>query len=377
MADPELEIRDYEEGDEQAIIGLFERVFGKTMGATESARHWAWEYARNPEGPCTIKLAWAGEQLIGHYVAIPRKFWFCDRECIASVAIDGMTHPDFGGRGVFSRTGQAAHDAAIERGFAFIYGFPNGNSAHGHEKALHWRMIMPVPVHVKPLDVGSYVAGKLGRPELTPWLSKASKALSRAPTWLGDLDERLRARAGGQLIERLPVDEFERFDQLEQVDDLWERCHRQHRLWVVRDSSFLRWRYDERPESSYLRLAVHDTRGELAGWTVLRFAERDQGLVCFVMDLLVDLELPRALPTLLRAIEEQARSRGCAFVSALAAPGSRYRTAFLKQAYLPLPEQLFPQEIYFGVRVLDESIDGVLVLHPESWQLGWGDVDVL
>ncbi|NJK32398.1 MAG: hypothetical protein HC927_08300 [Deltaproteobacteria bacterium] len=80
---------------------------------------------------------------------------------------------------------------------------------------------------------------------------------------------------------------------------------------------------------------------------------------------------------LLRMTEERARERECAFINAMVAPGSRHRGAYLKQAYLPLPERLFPQEIYFGVRVLGENVDSVLVLHPESWELSWGDLDLI
>jgi hypothetical protein len=96
------------------------------------------------------------------------------------------------------------------------------------------------------------------------------------------------------------------------------------------------------------------------------------------MDALVDAAVSRAMPALLQAIEGVARSRQCALISAMVGPGSRFRAAFLRQAYLPLPERLFPQELYFGARVLGEQgIDRALLLHPESWQLGWGDIDVI
>lgn len=35
-------IKPYERGDEKHIIPLFEKVFSKTMGKTESERHWQW-----------------------------------------------------------------------------------------------------------------------------------------------------------------------------------------------------------------------------------------------------------------------------------------------------------------------------------------------
>lgn len=41
-------IRRYNLGDEYKIIKLFEEVFEKTMGKTESIAHWRWEYKNNP-----------------------------------------------------------------------------------------------------------------------------------------------------------------------------------------------------------------------------------------------------------------------------------------------------------------------------------------
>lgn len=369
-------IRDYAEGDERAIVALFEQVFGRTMGASESSEHWRWEFARNPTPPITVELVWDGEDLVGQYAVSPRRVWFCGAELLAALSLDTMTHPDYGRQGIFSASAEACYTRMIERGFAFVYGFPNANSIHGFEKYLRWKTVMPTPVHVKALDVGEYVAGKLGQPQLAPLLSKASRLLLRAPTFVEGLVE--RARAGGGPVQSLAVREFADFDQLEGVDELWARCRDQHRLWVIRDRAYLRWRYDQRPESSYVRVAIDDERGELAGWAVLAIAEREQGRTCFIMDVLVDAAVGRAMPGLLRAIESAARERGCALISAMVGSGSRWRTAFLRNAYLPLPERLFPQELYFGARVLGEGdLDRALLLHPESWQLGWGDIDVI
>jgi hypothetical protein len=363
-------IRDYAEGDEQAIVGLFERVFGRTMGPSESAEHWRWEFARNPTPPATIELVWDGDTLVGQYAVSPRRVWFCGSELLAALSLDTMTHPDYGRQGIFSASAEACYARMVERGFTFVYGFPNANSIHGFEKYLRWKTVMPTPVHVKALDLGDFVAGKLGQPQLAPLLGKATRLLLRTPTVVEELVERVRG--GG---EALTIDEFSDFDALEGVDELWERCRDQHRLWVIRDRDYLRWRYDQRPESDYVRLSVADQRGELIGWAVLAIAEREQGRTCFVMDVLV--EVSRALPGLLRAIEDVARARGCSLISAMVGSGARGRSAFLRQAYLPLPERLFPQELYFGARVFEGDVDRALLLHPESWQLGWGDIDVI
>lgn len=369
-------IRDYAEGDERAIIALFEHVFHRTRGPSESIEHWRWEFACNPTRPPIIELVWDGAALVGQYAVSPRRVWFCGSELLAALSLDTMTHPDYGRQGIFSASAEACYAQMTERGFAFVYGFPNANSIHGIEKSLRWKTVMPTPVHVKALDLGDYVAGKLGRPQLAPALSKASRLLLRAPRVVEGLVERIRDGQGR--VESLAVAEFVDFDAIEGIDELWERCRDQHRLWVIRDLAYLRWRYDQRPEAGYSRLAVMDERGELAGWAVLGFGERPEGRTCFIMDVLVDAAVTGAMAILLGRIEDVARERGCALICAMVGSGSRWRADFLRRAYLPLPEWLFPQELYFGARVMaNRDIDRTLLLHPESWQLGWGDIDVI
>jgi hypothetical protein len=364
---PRWTIASYVDGDEARIVALFERVFGKSMGASESLEHWRWKFARNPVRPEMIELVWDAERLVGQYAISPRKLRFNGEPQLGALSLDTMTDPDYGRQGIFTASAEACYARLAAAEFACVYGFPNANSIHGFEKHLRWQVVMPTPVLVKALDVGAFVAGKLGRPGLEPWLSIASRQVSRAPSLIDALSARMRG------VPALRVRVFDRFDA--DVDRLWARCEKQHRAWVVRDHEFLAWRYDARPESNYLRLRLEDRQGELAGYAVLAFAEREQGLCAFVMDLLVDLEVEGALASLLRGVEAHARDRECAFVSAMAGPGSRYRQGLMRQAYLPLPERLFPQELYFGARVFGAG--EATLLRPESWQLSWGDIDVL
>ena len=75
-----FEIRSYNAGDENAICALFESVFDRPMGATESIRHWQWEFLENPVKPVAIMLAWQGGKLIGHYVVNSLRAWVQDKE---------------------------------------------------------------------------------------------------------------------------------------------------------------------------------------------------------------------------------------------------------------------------------------------------------
>ena len=361
------EIRDYAAGDEQAITTLFERVFGKTMGATESLEHWRWEYTANPVGPQTIKCVWDGPRLVAHYAISPRRVWVGDETVLAALSLDTMTDPDYGRQGIFVAMAESCYGLMAQRGFQFVYGFPNANSVGGLTRRLKWSFDMPTPVHVKPLDMGRIAAVRLGRQELTPWLSLASRASSLVP---GVVERFAPWGRGGR---SLSVERFAEFEAW--VDDLWARCRTQHQLWVARDLPYLRWRYDLRPESDYVRLRV--MRGTLpVGYVVLGFDERGGDLACFILDLVADLSVPGSVSALLLDAERIARDRHCATLSALCTPGCRYRNVLLRQLFLPLPERWFPKELHFGGRVMDGKF-APLTRRPEAWYLAWGDIDVL
>ncbi|WP_198154658.1 GNAT family N-acetyltransferase [Plesiocystis pacifica] len=366
-------IRDYAPGDEAAIVALYERSFGQPMGESESSGHWRWEFAQNPVGPRTIKLAWSEELLVGQYAVSPRRLRSLGQDRVGGLSIDSMTHPEFKRRGVFAESGEACTKAMADRGFAFVYGFPNADSIRGFENKLGWKSIMPVPVLAKVLDLGG-LAQTLGRPELRRWISLASRSLTRAPGVVGELGARLSATRGGRAVP--PVRSFEGFGDW--ADKLWLRCRDQQRIAVIRDLEFLRWRYDERPESDYLRLRVDGPTGVL-GFAVMAFSSGPHGPGAFLMELVIDHDHPDgdlAATALLHACEREARQRSCAFLSAMAAPGSAERPLLLRQAYLPILERLLPWELYFGARCICE-VDRSMVLHPESWRLSWGDTDMM
>ncbi|NVB40989.1 GNAT family N-acetyltransferase [Pseudenhygromyxa sp. WMMC2535] len=365
-------IRDYQAGDETEIVALFERVFKKPMAERDPAAHWRWEFAQNPVGPQVIELVWAGGgRLVGQYAVSPRRLWVHGQPRLAALSLDTMTDPDYGRQGIFSSSASACYAAMVERGFDFVYGFPNANSVGGFARRLGWSVIMPAPVLIKALDLGAPLAAKLGVPVLESLLGPVSRSALEAPAALDAAAQALRTRLrGGPSLDVLPFGSFGAW-----ADALWQRCRDQHRIWVIRDAAFLRWRYDERPESDYLRLQVV-ADGEVVGYAVLALSERPEGKVAFVMDLLVDLDVPGAASALLRGLETRARIQGANFMSAMAGPASPTRPWLLRHGYLPLPERLFPQELHFGGRVL-AGISQAQLDDPGAWQLGWGDVDVL
>lgn len=133
-----MEIRDFKTGDEKTILELFNLVFKKPM----SEKYWYWRFQNNPAGRNMIKLMWEGDQLVGHYAVSPIFMKVNDHKVLTALSMSTMTHPDFGGRGIFKDLSLSLYDH-LENNLDVksIWGFPNGNSHYGFIKNLEWKDI--------------------------------------------------------------------------------------------------------------------------------------------------------------------------------------------------------------------------------------------
>lgn len=143
-----LEIRNYQQGDEKEIIQLFELVFKQKM----SMDQWNWRFKNNPMGSEMIKLAWDGDVLAGHYAVSPLNFIIKDEIVKGAHSLTTMTHPSYGGKGIFKTLSLGLYqEIEIERGVNLTWGFPNNNSHYGFIKSLGWKDIGLLSVLACPI----------------------------------------------------------------------------------------------------------------------------------------------------------------------------------------------------------------------------------
>jgi hypothetical protein len=138
-----MEIRDYQAGDEQKILELFQFAFGKPL----SEDVWQWRFANNPENKFMIKLMWDGDILAGHYAVSPLKMIVSGEEILTALSMTTMTHPDYGGRGIFGELAECLYNEEFQKNnLSAIWGFPNSNSHYGFLKNLKWKNLEQIPI---------------------------------------------------------------------------------------------------------------------------------------------------------------------------------------------------------------------------------------
>ncbi len=72
------------------------------------------------------------------YGVFPYMTEYKGKQYLAAQSGDTMTHPQHGGKGLFTTLAKMTYELAKQEGIQFIFGFPNKNSYHGFTKKLDW-----------------------------------------------------------------------------------------------------------------------------------------------------------------------------------------------------------------------------------------------
>lgn len=254
-----LIIRAYRDGDERAILGLFNRYFPH---APRGREHFRWKYRQNPFGNERITLAFAGAQLVAHYAGYAVPFRVDGRNVIAHQIGDTMTEQSVRhiGRGPTSVLGQTAlhfYDAFCEGRVAFNYGFNVANIQKFSLRFLRSDRVESVTYRVAP--------------PLPP--------IKRAERWMRGYSFELVRETGVEF------------------DELFARVSGAYRFCVARNAAYVRWRYLERPDVPYVVIAVRKWR-RLVGWIACRIGESRFSWG----DALFDPDFPDAVEVTLRHV---------------------------------------------------------------------------
>src|SRR5208282_2179265 len=72
------------------ILSLFALCFGSELDPSL----WDWAYLRNPCGDAFVSLVFSGDDLVGHYAAIPQRYRDRERQADFILSMTTMVHAD-------------------------------------------------------------------------------------------------------------------------------------------------------------------------------------------------------------------------------------------------------------------------------------------
>jgi hypothetical protein len=253
-------------------------------------------------------------RIIGMMGAIYLRVSIGGREQWVGSGCDLVIHPDYRGRGLARRIiGRAMADHPMW----FVWLNEISHRAVTPLSASRSTRVVPL---VKPLDFGQILQKVTGIRSLHHWgglLATGVRHLTRPL--------RRQSTPAGVTITQVTT-----FDQ--RFDALWQRVCRDYPVLVVRDQLYLNWRFVCRPDAEYTLLVA--TRGsELAGYMVLRSAERDGVSWGYLVDFLVEGRSSSLLVLLVEEAVECLRRERVAAISCLATALSYRRTLYRQGFY--------------------------------------------
>ncbi|MEZ5374105.1 MAG: GNAT family N-acetyltransferase [Microthrixaceae bacterium] len=151
----DLHFRQTEPEDRRAIIELCRQALGWQADDPNEA-FFTWKHDENPFGQSP---AWVAEDdegtLVGLRTFLRWRFRRPDGTTIKAVrAVDTATHPDWQGRGIFSRLTLSALDDLQDEGVDCVFNTPNDKSRLGYLK-MGWQQVGKFPVSVRLTGQGS------------------------------------------------------------------------------------------------------------------------------------------------------------------------------------------------------------------------------
>ena len=313
-----------------------------------------WQYAENPTKTLFVDLAMSGERIAAIYAVQPSFVRVGGACALAAQSVDTLVDADFRGRGLFLKMAEAVYQRVGAQGGAFVYGFPNANSAPGFFRKLGWAPLDPVPFLIRPLRT-AFFASKL---PLGHWLH-------RLPDWRlpicgpklpGDQEVRPVTELGPELTE------------------LWKRFATGVKVAVDRDSEYLRWRL-AKPGEHYECVGAFRA-GHLVAFCAYTTVDKHGGRIGYVVELLHDPGDDSVGAALLAESLRRMAADGADAALAWCFEHAPNSSAYRRTGFLPLPERLRPIELHIGVRPLDESLRSVLC-DRRNWYISYCDSDTV
>ncbi len=253
-------IRPAEPGDENKIFISWEQAFNKKI----DRETWRWKYHTNPQGCRTMLCLAENGEVAVHYAAQVYKINFGGTEKLALHLTDNFSHPKYrwalGGKtGLFVKTSWAflktyLEDIPIESGFElysslpkahFHYGFPGIRHYRLGAKLMYYRRFNPGTLYVK-------FQGELRAERKKKFTLYRCKAAEPIP-------------AG-------------------KIDKLWRKvANKCSPFSVIRDYSFLKWRYFSKPGHDYTLYCLEKRLfGSIAAWLIFTWKAGEDRSLCIV-----------------------------------------------------------------------------------------------
>lgn len=327
MSDLSLRIEKVDASHIPLYEDLSRSVYSET--AVCRADHLRWKFLDNPQGPSWGVHLFAGDLLVGRFVAQPRIFEAPDRLMRAAYIVDLVMRPEFRGMSALLRLMNGMRN--LHEFFDFVFVTPSASGMPVIESFLRIPARFDLTAKVVPLRPVK-VASQFFRRRNRPLLS------------LVDVGFRSAALAGFAIAEAvgsLKIDEsWPPAAELEAFLLTGSRGH----VAGQRDSAFLDWRFRQSPDFKY-QLFFLRRRGQLVGYVATRRAVYNGYFACFIIDAfgLESLKASDWKTVAWALIAREVSPGGADFLMILGNTACGPLAALARSPFISVPKRFLPQ----------------------------------
>ncbi|MBP5224774.1 MAG: GNAT family N-acetyltransferase [Lachnospiraceae bacterium] len=343
---------EFDEFEELSVLS-----FG--AGANPNLSMYRWLFDENPYDPPGGNMIFvmrdmdAGGKMIASDGLIPFDLKLGDRVVKAAHSVKSMTHPDYKRQGIFRTMTDNSLAQGKAAGVDVVLGFANKNSYPAYQK-FGWTTLFPREVYVFPSDVSRKIAAKTK----SMILGKIGNLFFRAGSDL--------KRAGLHASRRFTVQTFDRVP--DEAVQLWEKYKDKYENLIVRDGTYLRWRYDRRPDRSYETLLLSGSEGP-AGYLILRRSVANGKPMVCVAENFTDPENEEYIAALAETVIAYCRRHKSAYAVVCSGLYGKFDKVFRRYGFIPQKGQ----GTVVIAKVLNDSTDEKALAGAQHWHLTQGD----
>lgn len=337
-----LTVRPYEDRDELAVLDLLTASLGGGPAGRRPVEFFRWKHLENPFGRSLMLVAEDGGRMVGLRAFMRWRFAFDGGGVSAARAVDTATHPEYQGRGIFTRLTLGALDI-LREDTDLIFNTPNEKSLPGYLK-MGWEVLGTVPVWVgvrRPLRFARGVRSIREPVDVLPEIPVSAVGAAEALEDPDAVEALLRGPGAG--------------------------VEASGRLSTPRDVDFLRWRYGSAPLLDYRAVRIVE-EGRLRGLALFRARTRGRLTEASVADVVVGDGDVGAAVRLLRMVARTARVDHlmCSFAPRTDAARAARRSAFLRSR----------RGVTVVVNVLRPGVGSPDPRRLDAWRFTLGDLEV-
>ncbi|GGD30218.1 GNAT family N-acetyltransferase [Flavobacterium orientale] len=203
-------IRQGKQEDIPKIVTLLKESLGESL-LKKSENVWQYKHLHNSFGPSYVLVAEENDVIIGVRAFMQWKWQRENKQFLAYRAVDTATHPQFQGRGIFSKLTLQALEEVAKEGASFIFNTPNEKSRPGYLK-MGWQPLGNIALALVPSFVYVIQAFFLKNP----------------------------------LLQVMNNSELENL-----CENHNDKCKKTGRLFTPKSVAYLRWRYHNNPMQTY------------------------------------------------------------------------------------------------------------------------------